>query len=151
MTKEYPWGKGTPKTGYDATTNDSDKTVLTCGAGKIIKLSHVEAMLVTTATVGNRALGVLIYNASNQIIAGVVTASIAASQIGTAMVGTCVATSTTATRLFGTAAVNISAFGPIPEPMILTAGMYVRVWDMAAIDPAQDDLTVAWSYVEYDA
>jgi len=35
--------------------------------------------------------------------------------------------------------------------IILTAGMYIRVWDSAAIDAAADDLTVVLHYVEYDA
>lgn len=138
---EKPWGKGRLVWGRDATANDSDKTVITVGTGKVINLLGVTAILACTATVGTRYLWVEISNETPAVVwqAKNITA-LTASQTGTYVVAAAAGIGTSAT----------AGWNILPNPTMLLAGYTVRVYDSAAIDAAADDLTVYWTYIEYD-
>jgi len=150
---DRPWGDGTPNWVRDATPNDSDKS-FPVPVGKAWDLRYIYGYLAASAVVGNRQLRALISNAQGlDLYATMTTANIAANGNGavTAIVG----------QTYNTAAYKQRAGAPqnnsgvvandILPPCILTAGFTVRVWDVAAIDAAADDLTVVLHYVEYDA
>lgn len=153
MSKEYPWGKGTPMWVRDATANDSDKS-FTVPTGKTWVPVYVAATLLATATVGNRVLQAEVRNAANEnVLPMVASPNIAASQSGTILVHrTGVTPATTARKRLDdiTLGSTVSETDTLPD-MIMTAGMYVRVRDASAVDAAADDLTVVLHYVEYDA
>lgn len=151
MTKDYPWGKGTPVWIRDASLNDSDKSY-TVPAGKIWKLIMLEGQLATSATVGNRYLAISISNGTNEVFKANHTAAIAASQYGMNMVSTNAQRDTTAKKRLDDATTdqNVTVQSILPE-MSIPAGYIIRIWDVAAIDAAADDLTVNLHYIEYDA
>lgn len=151
MSKEYPWGKGTPKWVRDATLNDSDKS-FTVPAGKAWDVKLIEASLTATATVGNRQLIALITNGTNVVWASTWAGNITASQVGMLSLHNAQTTGTVATTvaLDGATAPTAARQDSIP-PMILPAGYVVRVFDRGVIDAAADDLIVVLHYVEYDA
>lgn len=140
MTKDYPWGKGTPKWTRDATANDSDKTILTVPTGKYVVLNHLYATLATTATVGNRLVKLVVTDGTNDVCV-VTAANVQAASLTWAY-----------NWLKGGVgeASSLTELQCLPE-LILLAGYTVRVYDSAAIDAAADDLTVVLHYVEYDA
>lgn len=141
-----PWGLGTPKWTRDATANDSDKS-FAVPAGKVWDMKGYDVTLVTTAKAGNRVLYTNVLDASANILTRVQTSlNIAAST--TYRVWGSFTGITDDLALTGPASTNI---GQGAMPMILTAGMALRVWDGAVIDAAADDLTVVLHYVEYDA
>lgn len=136
----------------EATLNASAKT-FTVPAGKVWELVRIYAEILTTATVGNRTLGVTITDGSNNIIQTPKTASIAANSNGNILwaVWPIVQGTTAANnlRLDGSAPA-VSIYGPIPR-ILLPAGYIVKIWDTAAIDAGADDLTVVLHYIESDA
>ena len=139
MSKDYPWGKGTPAWVRDATANDSDKS-FTVPAGKVWRLISVFASMSTTATVGNRTLVVSITDGTNIVYRSNAFGNQAAS-------------TTFLYNLFPESISQLTTgvqFQPIPGEL-LTAGYIIRVSDYAVIDAAADDLTVVLHYVEYDA
>ena len=152
MTKDYPWGKGTPKWVLDAAANDSDKSFIV-PAGKIwdVKAIHIE--IATTATVGNRSLIAIFTNGTSTVFASPRTANIAASNTGVlnlsrhyAAMGS---TSSNAPLLSGVAPGG-GMYGTLPD-MLLPAGYVIRAYDIGAIDAGADDMPVVLHYVEYDA
>lgn len=152
MSKEYPWGKGTPKWVRDATLNDSDKS-FTVPAGKIWDMRSIDGLILATAAVGNRVLIITITDGTDVLWVSNYTGSIAASQYG--FISANVAQGSTTTNLVPpwnnpTLNVNVAVQSPLPNH-ILPAGYVIRVYDRAAIDAAADDLTVVLHYVEYDA
>ena len=78
--------------------------------------------------------------------------SLAASQVGFVRFyfGYGGAEGSTATTGLTTANANIANYGPLPD-FILPAGYVIRIYDVAAIQPAADDLVVVLHYIEYDA
>lgn len=146
MSKEYPWGKGTPKVlAYDATANDSDKS-FTVPAGKVwdVKLIHIK--FTTTATVGNRQLFVVITDGTNEITR-TVRATVTASQVAVMRVSFNGANNALTPAFDGC---NVSAQDILPFN-IMRAGYVIRAYDGGAVDAAQDDMIVAIVGVEYDA
>ena len=138
--KEYPWGKGTPKWVRDATANDSDKS-FTVPAGKIWEIRAIYGKIVCTATVGNRQIKPIFTDGTNTVLEAFANgASITASN-------TCICNWAAGNPQVNSAS-NAQQNLPI---MILPAGYVMRLYDVSAIDPAADDLTVAFNYVEYDA
>lgn len=142
MTKDYPWGKGTIKEAYDATANDSDKTILTVPTGKKVVVESVYVSYTSTATVGNRLIVVLITDGTNTIYRASPTAFVTASQ--TATLGFAIGNS--ATAAFAPAVIQCN----LPE-LVLNAASVIRVYDVNAVDAAADDMTVSAHYREYDA
>jgi len=151
MTKEYPWGKGTPRWVRDATANDSDKS-FTVPVGKIFDVQSIHVEITTTATVGNRALSVFITNGTDVISVLGRTGSIAATQSGVLFVSrNGPVTATTGFHPLLSGASGNAALVSQSAPLILPAGYVIRCWDLSAIDAAADDMTVVLHYVEYDA
>ncbi len=149
-----PWGNGTPVVSNTAYTNDSDVDI-TVPATKVWAVHYIAALIVTTATVGNRFLNLAVLNSTPSIIyAAPATAAVAASSSGQICVGLAMPASTTIRRRIDTAALTLNAAVQIDSAMpvlILPAGSIIRVKDSAAIDAAADDMTVVLHYVEYDA
>lgn len=149
--RDRPWGDGTVKWVRDATANDSDKT-FTVPAGKIWDIKSITALISCTATVGNRSLVAIFNDGASDIFAVAKTASITAGQTGVMGVwqGAASSTSTNDLPLYSGGASNVARISPIPT-ILLAAGYTITVKDVAAIDPAADDMTVVLHYVEYDA
>jgi len=148
-----PWDPGTPKWVIDATANDSDKT-FTVPAEKVWEMESVEAGIVATATVGNRYLLIQIYNAAGVCVSpGKVTVAIPASNRGGnyMSIGATEGTAVRCSLITPASANNAQAVCNLPDRMVLSAGMYIRAWDIAAVDAAADDMTVVLHYIEYDA
>lgn len=140
MSKDYPWGKGTPRAWIEATANDSSQ-IMTVPTGKTYLLKSVYSQLATTATVGNRIMVVQILDPSNNILYrskdfGTQAASLTYSYM-------------TAPGLTEVVTGTNQSFA-MPE-MILPAGWKLKVFDRAVIDAAADDLSVWAAIVEYDA
>ena len=118
----------------DALLNDSDKT-LTIPAGKAWGLRSVYAKLISTATVGNRQLDVLLTDGSDNLVAKFVAGAVQAASL-------------TREYVFAPQHPQESAFAngvmlrALAGDCVLPAGYKVRVYDSAAIDAAADDLTV---------
>ena len=152
MSKDRPWGQGTPVLLRDATANDSDKS-FTVPAGKVRVYTVIIGQLVATATVGNRSLNIELTDGTNKIMTFPGSGNVAASSSGMVTAGIQSAANTTIARLRldSNAAVAIINDNPMLVPLIVPAGYVVRVWDVNAVDAAADDLTVVLHYVEYDA
>jgi len=150
MTKEYPWGKGTPTWTRDATANDSDKSS-TVPAGKMWDMQFIYADLLTSATVGNRNLACTITDGANTIKRFGYSGLVAASQVGILFFSHGITVSTTALYSLAGIIAHATRSEPLPERLVLPAGYVIRIWDANAVDAAADDLTVVLHYVEYDA
>jgi hypothetical protein len=117
----------------DAAANDSDKT-FTVPAGKAWRLASVYAQLVSTATVGNRQLDVLITDGSDNPVARYKAGAVQAASL-------------TREYIFApqhpqeTGFTGTTMLRALGEALVLPAGYKVRVFDSAAIDAAADDLT----------
>ena len=118
----------------EAVADDSDKT-FTVPAGKQWTIKSIYALLVSTATVGNRILTVLFTKADNttvlEIRAGVAQAASLTYRYGL-FPG----------AAFNTTVANNFSLTPIPPDFVLPAGYKVRIYDSAAIAAAADDLTL---------
>jgi hypothetical protein len=141
---------GTPIWTRDATLNDSDKS-FTVPSKKRWNLISVTAQITATATVGNRALVVLINDGTNNIHASAKTGSVSAGNTGVVGIWAGNVSSTTAgdMPLYDGVSSTVAKLAPIPN-MVLPAGYIVRVYDTAAVDAAADDLTVVLHYEEID-
>jgi len=151
MSKDRPWGNGTPVHFFELVTDDSDRTY-TVPVGKCWLMVLIAARLNATATVGNRLFSVLIASPGVPI-ASSPSVTVAASQVGIIkMYGSANYTTTVAQVPWGTGTVGNAAVQiATPAPLILPAGSTIRAYDSAAIDAAADDMNVVLSYVEYDA
>ncbi len=118
----------------DVTLNDSDKS-FTVTTSKQWLLKSVYVKLVTTATVGNRQLDVLLTDASDVVIAKFVAGAVQAASL-------------TREYVFAphhpqetgfTTGVMLRA---LADDFVLPAGYKIRVYDSAAIDAAADDMDV---------
>lgn len=118
----------------DATADDSDKT-FTAPASRQWRVRSIGVRLVTTATVGNRQLDILITDGSDNLLIKLAAGAVQAASL-------------TRDYTFAPALPNDTAFAngamarALPEGLVLPAGYKVRVYDSAAIDAAADDLTV---------
>jgi hypothetical protein len=123
---------------FNATANDSDK-IFVVPDNETWKINHANVILATTATVGNRALHMDMYDADgNEIV------SIAA---GVVQAASLVVSYSFLQGIFReTATVNGNLQVPIPQDMYLTGGMSLRFYDASAIAAAADDMTVAFQY-----
>jgi hypothetical protein len=118
----------------DATADDSDKTYVV-PAGKAWLLRSVYAQLVSTATVGNRQLDILLTDGSDNALARYKAGAVQAASL-------------TREYVFApqhpqeTGFTGTTMLRALGEGLILPAGYKVRVFDSAAIAAAADDLTV---------
>ena len=153
MSRDYPWGKGTIRHRVLTSTHDSDVTT-TVPAGKVWLVEGVYCEILTTATVGNRLLSVVLNDGTDNIFNSQRTGSIAASSRGAIRchsAWSAVPTaSTIAINLAGSAAITVSMSQNLPQTL-LAAGSTIRTWDAGAIDAAADDMVIVIDYVEYDA
>lgn len=152
MSKDRPWGKGTPTWTRDATTNDSSKDFVV-PAGKMWNLKMILAQITATATVGNRVLQMWVFNTVPEAVyKSESSASITASTTGALrLYREAAAADTTVRPRIDGAADPTSETNDILPDMLIPAGYSVRIADSAAIDAAADDLIVVLHYVEYDA
>lgn len=118
----------------DVTLNDSDKT-LVVPAGKQWLILAAYAKLITTATVGNRQLDVLLTDAADVLFAKYQAGAVQAASLTREYV---FAPAHPQETVF-TAGVMLRALG---QGFVLLAGYKVRVYDSAAIAAAADDLDV---------
>jgi len=118
----------------DAALNDSDKT-LTVPSGKAWGLRSLYAKLISTATVGNRQLDVLLTDGSDNIIAKFVAGAVQAASLTREYI--CAPQHPQETGF--TTGVMLRA---LAGECVLPAGYKVRIFDSAAIDAAADDLTI---------
>jgi hypothetical protein len=117
----------------DATLNDSDKT-FTVPSGKAWRLVAITARLISTATVGNRQLDVLITDGSDNLLIKYQAGAVQAASL---------------TRDYhfapnhpqDTGFTNGVMLRALGSDLVLPAGYKVRVYDSAAIHAAADDLT----------
>jgi hypothetical protein len=118
----------------NADANDSDKT-FTVPTGEQWEVLWVYVLLATTATAGNRRLGIRIVDAS-------------ANTIGEVRAGGDQAASLTvnyqadALAIRDTAATGGVMHMPLIPGLVLPAGFGIRVFDISSIDAAADDMTV---------
>lgn len=118
----------------DTALNDSDKTI-TVPAGKQWVLKSLYAKLISTATVGNRQLDVLITDDGDNIFAKFVAGAVQAASL-------------TREYVFApehpqeTGFTNGGMLRALAGELALPAGYKIRIYDSAAIDAAADDLTV---------
>jgi hypothetical protein len=118
----------------DVAADDSDKT-LTVPAGKQWHVRSIGARLVSTGTVGNRQLDVLITDGSDNLLIKLAAGAVQAASL-------------TRDYTFAPGLPNDTAFAngamarALPLNLVLPAGYKVRVYDSAAVDAAADDLTV---------
>lgn len=149
VARTYPAGTSTIM--YDATANDSDKS-FTVPTNKEWKLKSLYAELATTATVGNRVLIAQITSGGNAIFCSRSTASIVASKRGISKIcfGSVISSITTLRRILaGTTDCDICIDAGECE-ITLPAGSVIRIWDVAAVDAAADDMIVVLHYEELD-
>jgi hypothetical protein len=126
---------------FDDTPNINDKSVVVPD-NELWHINFVQAIFVTTSTVGNRLLALEVTNSDGNIIL-TVSASInqAASltRIYTGFQG----------QFRETSFLNDEIHQPIPIDFYLTPSSTIRFYDTADIDGAGDDLTIAGQYKCY--
>lgn len=130
-----------PKLVSDTANDDSDKT-FTVPSGKTWEIKWVWVELVTTATVGNRQIVVVALDNANDVIATVNAGAVQAASI-------------TRNYLFAHHVGDLTSFrnttyltNPIPE-FILPQAFAIRVYDIAAVAAAADDMVVHMLVREY--
>lgn len=117
----------------DVAANDSDKS-FTVPGGVDWRIKHVRAELTTTAAAGNRRVVVEIQDASLNVLARI-------------QAGIVQAASTTVAYNFapGLADQTVTVNGDLNTALAdlrLNAGEIIRVYDIAAVDAAADDMDV---------
>lgn len=123
---------------FDATANDSDKS-WTVPNNELWRICYVHAILVSTATVGNRQIALEIKDESGNSLMHLEAGAVQAASV---------------TRHYGflqgifreTSFVSDELQVPLPIDCWLKPGWSLRVADDAAIDAAADDLTVSFVY-----
>ena len=118
----------------DVALNDSDKT-LTVTASRQWRIKSIYVKLISTATVGNRQVDVLITDAADLPMAKLVAGAVQAASL-------------TREYIFApanpqeTGFTNGVMFRALPDQLTLPAGYKVRVYDSAAIAATADDMDV---------
>lgn len=123
-----------PELKVDESLNDSDKT-FTVTASEEWEIQSIWVELTTTATAGNRQIVIEIQDSSSDVI-------------GQYRAGIAQAASLTRYYMFSPHAEGLTAFrdtdylsNPI-APLCLPASYVIRVYDVAAVDAAADDMNV---------
>lgn len=133
-------------------TNSSDITV-TVPAGKMWDVYLVIYQINTTATVGNRFIGVMLGDGTNPAWTSIVSGNIAASQYGGIYCQQNINSAVTNVRrrLDSTAnGLTVCQTDVLPMPCLLTPGQTIRMMDFGVIDAAADDGFYVIGYIEYD-
>ena len=132
---------GVIKHSRTVSTNDSNVTVLTAAARTLIEIIQLHITYTSSATVGNRALRLAIYDETDTTVADY-------------HVGVDQAASLTRHYVCARGVYRESAFVdgeiqfPIPFGTVLLPGWYLIVKDNAAIDATADDMTINIIYEE---
>ena len=127
----------------DAAANDSDKTFTLPGTQHFYKLHYVYVTLVTTATAGNRAMGIE-YSDDNGVVARIPAGAVQAASLTYEYSFGLGAENLTAVIVIASPALSLLTT-PLPEISLPPAGT-IRVFDMDAIAAAADDMTVRLAY-----
>jgi len=126
--------------GIDSAADDSDKTIVVPD-GEMWRLDWLHAILVSTATVGNRQITIALYDSANVL----------QFDIGA---GAVQAASLTRHYMFQPGIFRETTFSgsdiqvAIPLAVIIPSKWYIRVWDSAAIAAAADDLTLNYQFTK---
>lgn len=142
---------GTPVHRVDKALNDSDKS-FTVPVGKVWWIQDLFCGILTSATVGNRSLGITVTDGTDIVWSSGRTGNIAASSNGAIRAMTGVLDTAAPIRYDGgsAAAYGVSASDGLPDRFFIPAGYVIRMWDVAAIDAAADDLYCVLGYIEYE-
>ena len=143
ISNEYlgPRSRGHLVTVTDSAANDSNKT-LTVTTGKVWEVAYINATLVTTATVGNRQIQMIVKDPDAVEIYRMNAVDVQAA-------------STTNYYHFSpriaAAAETVATFHTIPIlTVLLLPGSTIRIYDSAAVAAAADDMTIAGLVLEYE-
>ena len=124
----------------ETVANDSNKTI-TVTTARVWQVLAVYASLVTTATVGNRLMALIVGDGTNEIYRN------AAANVQVASVTEYYAW----LPQVAVPAETVATFHHLPFPFsYLAGGSTLQVYDNAAIDAAADDLTINMLVVEYE-
>lgn len=127
----------------DATANDADKIVLTCPDYKLQQVLQAHVELITTATVGNRRIRMVVQDENDVLVADYHAGAVQAASL-------------TRHYVYGqgvfreTAFIDTEIHVPFPFETILLPGWDLRFLDDSGIDLAADDMTVNLIYRETD-
>jgi len=148
-------GPGLIVLNVDETLDDSDK-VFTAPTNVRWKPLSLWSEYYSTATAGSRELEVVFRDPTDDQIGGVHPTAVGASQ--TAFIWMTLPGEVMASEAAGTTVVHaaneavgnptLSRFPPLPD-LILPQGYDVRIYDVAAIDPAADDLIIEFLTEEW--
>lgn len=125
----------------DTVLNKSDKT-FTVPKGKTWRLLYGNAILSTSATVGNRVLEIRFLDNSGNNLYRIGGINLAANSTFIYSFGQF----STTTQQTATALICI----PIPINCFLPEGFRIRILDAVGVDPTADDLTIRLIVEEYD-
>lgn len=125
----------------DVAADDSDKS-FTVPVGVEWEILTIRAELTATATVGNRRVTVEVQDGSSNVLARIQAGLL---QIATQSIGYNFAPG----LADQTSAVNGDLNTALPK-FVLSPGQALRVYDIAAVDAAADDLVVRVSVLERD-
>lgn len=125
----------------DSTSNDNDKT-FTVGAGKIWIVHWVTVAFTSNSEVGNRRIELQVRDASDNVLLWLPSTEIQA------------ASATERHNWINSGAMDRGQIGSnhitsIPNPLVLTAGQDIRVFDGNDVDPG-DDMEVYLVFEEID-
>ena len=124
----------------DVAANDSDK-IITVPADTEWEILGIQVKLVSTGTVGNRRVEVVVRDGADAIMFTLVAGAVQAA-------------SATVLYSFGaglpreTTVVGGALMSPLPQGLILAGGWDIRILDSAAVDAAADDMDIAVIYTE---
>lgn len=126
---------------FDSTPNINDKSIVVPN-NELWHINFVQAIFVTSATVGNRLLALEVTNADGNLILTIkasITQAASLTRIYTGLQG----------QFRETSVINDEIHQPIPADFYLTPGSTIRFYDTADIDGAADDLTITGQYKCY--
>lgn len=126
---------------FDSVANDSDKSWVVPD-NELWLLNWAHAILISTATVGNRELCINVLDELGNLLIDIPSSAVQAASL-------------TNHYAFYQGIFRETAFAanaiqvPIPKDLYLRAGYTLRVYDRAAIAPAADDMTVSFQIQKY--
>lgn len=129
------------ETTFDATANDSNKSWVVPG-GEMWKFNWLRALMVTSATVGNRQMVLRVLDASANLVFGISAGAVQGAGV-TRTYNFCQNVSHEAA--FVAAEIQV----PVAAEMWLPAGFTLQVLDSTAVDAAADDMTISFQVKVY--
>jgi hypothetical protein len=126
---------------FDDSANDSNKSWVV-PAGEMWMLNFAHAILVSSATVGNRVLSLDILDENGNLI---IDCYSPANQAASATYHYAYLQGIYRETTFTANSIQV----PVPKDLYLKAGYTLKVWDKGAIAAAADDLTVSFQYKRF--